>query len=53
MSKAFINGIPVVIKEFRRQYNPDTRSYEGKCKCFVPEVDIVDWFNMEMIEVRP
>ena len=50
--KAYINGIEVVIKEFRRYYDKESRGYKGKCKCYVPAVDIVDWFNIEMIEIR-
>ena len=50
--KAYINGIEVIIKEFRRYYDEESRGYNGKCKCYVPAVDIVDWFNIEMIEIR-
>ena len=52
MKKAYINGIEVIIKEFRREYDPDTKDYRGHCKCYVPAIAIVDWFNMEMIEIR-
>lgn len=53
MSKAYINGIPVIIKEFRREYDAEAKAYKGKCRCYIPELNLVDWFNMEMIEVRP
>ena len=42
MSKATINGIEVVVYEYR----------DGQALCYVPEVGIKDWFNMNMIEVR-
>ena len=42
MSKATINGIEVVVYEYK----------DNKALCYVPEVGIKDWFNMEMIEVR-
>lgn len=41
MSKATINGIEVVVYDYK----------DGQALCYVPEVGIKDWFNMEMIEV--
>lgn len=41
MSKATINGIEVVVYDY----------CNGQALCYVPEVGIKDWFNMNMIEV--
>ena len=41
MSKATINGIEVVVYDY----------FNGQALCYVPEVGIKDWFNMNMIEV--
>ena len=41
MSKATINGIEVVVYAF----------CNDQALCYVPEVGIKDWFNMNMIEV--
>lgn len=41
MSKATINGIEVVVYDFSGD----------QALCYVPEVGIKDWFNMNMIEV--
>lgn len=41
MSKATINGIEVIVYDF----------HEDQALCYVPEVGIKDWFNMNMIEV--
>lgn len=41
MSKATINGIEVVVYDF----------HNDQALCYVPEVGIKDWFNMNMIEV--
>lgn len=41
MSKATINGIEVVVYDFQGDH----------ALCYVPEVGIKDWFNMNMIEV--
>lgn len=41
MSKAMINGIEVVVYDFRND----------QALCYVPEVGIKDWFNMNLIEV--
>lgn len=41
-SKAFINGIEVVVYDFS----------DGQALCCVPEVGVKEWFKMNMIEVR-
>lgn len=42
MIGAFINGTEVIIYEFK-----------GKmAKCYVPEFDITNWYNLNQIEVR-
>lgn len=41
-SKAFINGIEVVVYDFS----------DDQALCYVPEVGVKEWFNMDMIEVR-
>lgn len=41
MCKAKINGIEVVVYDF----------HNDQALCYVPEVGIKDWFNMNMIEV--
>ena len=41
MCKATINGIEVVVYDFA----------DNQALCYVPEVGVKDWFNMNMIEV--
>lgn len=40
-AKAYINGIEVVVYAFT----------DNQALCYVPEVGVKDWFNMNMIEV--
>ena len=42
MSKAFVNGVEVSIREFRGD----------EAKCFVPSLNICNWYKLSMIEVR-
>ena len=41
MSRAYINGVEVKIYDYQ----------DGYCKCYIPELDITDWFNENVIEV--
>lgn len=42
MTKAFVNGVEVVIYDFQ----------ENKAKCFIPELGIENWYRFDQIEVR-
>ena len=42
MVKAYINGMLVTIYGYR----------PGEAKCYVPEVGITSWYNLNLIELR-
>ena len=42
MTKAFVNGVEVTVYEFK----------EDSAKCFVPSLNICNWYKLSMIEVR-
>lgn len=42
MSAAYVNGIEVTIYDFK----------DGKAKCYVPDLDICNWYNLHQIEVK-
>ena len=42
MSKALVNGVEVIIYDYQN----------GKAKCYVPELNIMNWYSLNQIEVK-
>lgn len=42
MSRAYINGVEVIIYDFQN----------GEAKCYVPSLDIKGWYGLDQIEVK-
>lgn len=41
-SKAYVNGVEVIVYDYQ----------ENKAKCYVPELNITNWYRLDQIEVK-